>query len=108
MHRSIPVIIAGFFVASAIASFAGGGPSVEQGKALFNSTSLGTNGKSCSTCHPEGKKLGGAAAEDVKYLEAIINRCIVGALKGSALPSGSSDLTSLALYLKTLDAASSK
>ncbi len=104
MHRSIPVLIAGFFVASAMAAFAGGGSSVEQGKVLFNSTSLGTNGKSCSSCHQGGKKLGGAAAEDVKDLEAIINKCIVGALKGSALPSGSSDLTSLALYLKTFSA----
>lgn len=104
MQRLIPVFIAGFFVTSVIAAFAGG-PSVEQGKALFNSTSLGTNGNSCSTCHSGGKKLGGAAAEDEKQLEATINKCIVGALKGSALPSGSSDLTSLALYLKTLGSA---
>jgi len=31
-----------------------------RGKALFESTALGANGRSCATCHPGGQTIGGA------------------------------------------------
>jgi cytochrome c len=83
-------------------------PSTERGKELFNSTTLGTNGKSCASCHAGGKKLEEAAGYDQKQLEQIVNQCIVNALKGNALASGSPDLTSLVSYLKTLAPAAAK
>jgi cytochrome c len=87
---------------SASLAMAAGQPSNERGKELFNSTALGTNGKSCATCHAGGKGLVEAATYDPKKLEQIANQCIVKALKGNALASGSPDLTSLVAYLKTL------
>lgn len=93
------------FVASASAA---GAPSVEQGKTLFSSTSLGTNGKSCSVCHPGGKGLEKSAAANAKALEKIVNQCIEKALKGKPLASGSPELSSLVLYLKTLGPAKTK
>lgn len=77
-------------------------PSLERGKELFNSTSLGTNGKSCASCHAGGDKLEEAAGFDQKQFEEIVNQCIVKALNGRALASGSSDLSSLVSYVRTL------
>lgn len=82
--------------------------SVDRGKEMFNSTALGTNGKSCASCHSEGKGLEEAAAFDRKELEKIVNQCIVRALKGKALAPGSPDLASLVAYLKTLAPAATK
>lgn len=91
--------------ALAAAAFAGGTPSAEQGKALFSSASLGSNGKSCFTCHPGGKGLEESAVSNEKALERIVNQCIDKALKGKPLANGSPELSSLVMYLKTLGPA---
>jgi cytochrome c len=93
---------------SASLAMAAGQPSVDRGKELFNSTILGTNGKSCATCHAGGKKLEKAAGYDEKLLEKIVNQCIVKALEGKALPPDSPDLTSLVAYVKTLGPTATK
>ena len=77
-------------------------PSLERGKELFNSTTLGTNGKSCASCHAEGKKLEKATGYDEEKLEKVVNQCIVKTLQGRALAPGSRDLSSLVAYIKTL------
>jgi len=89
-------------------AMAAGQPSVERGRDLFNSAGLGTNGKSCASCHPGGKGLETAAASGQKKLEKVINQCIVKALKGKALAPGSPDLASLVAYLETLAPANAK
>ena len=76
------------------------GPSVERGKELFNRTELGTNGKSCSTCHPDGKKLARAATYAKGELEEIINQCIKNPLEGKGLDPASSDMKSLIMFIK--------
>ncbi|MGD0586999.1 MAG: cytochrome C [Oryzomonas sp.] len=93
---------------SASLAMAAGQPSPERGKELFYSTALGTNGKSCASCHAGGKKLEEAAGYDQKQLELMVNRCIVNVLKGNALASGSPDLTSLVAYVKTLASTAAK
>jgi cytochrome c peroxidase len=82
-------------------ALAGDGPSIEQGKELFNSTKLGTNGKSCATCHSDVKKLGNAATYDEGQLGDIINQCIENPLKGNALDPASRDMRSLIIYIKS-------
>ena len=52
------------------------GASPAKGKELFTSKQLGTSGKSCSSCHPDGKGLAKAAEYDEVELGAIINQCI--------------------------------
>jgi cytochrome c553 len=88
-------------IAAATPAISASSPSAERGKMLFNSSSLGTNGKSCATCHPDGKSLGKAAAFDEEKLEKITNQCVVQALKGRAFATGSADLASLVAYIKT-------
>ena len=106
MDRSIQAFIA-LFVLTTVAS-AAGVASIEQGNKLFKSTLLGTNGRSCAGCHPDGKGLEEAAAYDKKTLATIANRCIVKALDGKALAVDSPELTSLVLYLNTFGTAKAK
>ena len=82
-------------------ALAGDTPSMEQGKGLFNSTKLGTNGKSCATCHSDVKKLEKAATYDEGQLGDIINQCIENPLKGNALDPASRDMRSLIIYIKS-------
>jgi len=74
--------------------------SVQQGKALFSDPKLGTNGKTCFTCHANGKGLEQAGAKS--ELADTINMCITNPLKGKALGTTSSEMQSLILYIKSL------
>ena len=93
-------------LAGFIAVYAGlvisGDASVEQGKQLFNDSSLGgsTNTTSCGTCHPDGKGLE-QAGEKVNLAQMIKN-CIENPLKGKALDEQSMEMESLKLYIKSL------
>ena len=83
-----------------IVSAASQGASIDKGKALFNDPKLGTNGKTCNTCHPNGKGL--EKAGEKSDLEGIINGCITIPLKGKALDPKSVEMQSLVLYVKSL------
>jgi cytochrome c5 len=82
------------------------------GKALFNDTKLGggTSGKSCGTCHPDGKGLEGIGSKkdwktpggETKSLEEAINICVTMALKGKALDVKSEQMMDLVSYLKSI------
>jgi cytochrome c len=76
-----------------------------KGKELFTSKQLGTSGKSCSSCHPDGKGLTQAAEYGEGELGAIINQCIMKPLKGKALDPASAEMKSLVLYIKSLTPA---
>ena len=89
-------------LAAASMAMAGEGASPAKGKELFTSKQLGTNGKSCNLCHPDGKGLGKAAAYDDGELGEIINQCIKNPLKGKALDPASTEMKSLVMYIKSL------
>ena len=84
----------------------------DRGKTLFNDTKLGggTSGKSCGTCHPDGKGLEGIGSKkewktpggEFKSLEEAVNICITMALKGTALDVKSEQMKDLVSYLKTI------
>lgn len=95
------VLILLVLVVTATTGYTGELPSKDQGKMIFESTGLGSNGKSCATCHPGGKKLEWAATFEDERLVDIVNRCIVSALKGKALDENSTEMKSLILYMKT-------
>jgi hypothetical protein len=89
-------------LAAASLAMAIDGVSPDKGKELFTGKKLGTNGKSCNSCHPDGKGLAKAAAHDVEELGAIINQCITNPLQGKALDPASAEMKSLILYIRTL------
>jgi len=74
--------------------------SVDTGKALFNDPKLGTSGKTCNTCHVNGKGL--EKAGNRADLTNTINGCITMPLKGTALDAKSIEMQSLALYIKSI------
>ncbi len=102
--KALVLVVGLLFVATAV--FAGG--SVEKGKALFNDPSLGTNGKTCNYCHPDGAQINGQKSsytimgEKLGSIEDAVNFCIKMALKGKPLPKDSQKMKDLAAYLKTL------
>lgn len=81
-------------------------PSVEKGRTLFNDPGLGASGKSCSSCHPDGKGLPGGNAPYAE--EGDINWCAENALKGHALREGSVEMKSLMMYIESLRGAAAK
>ena len=102
IHALISVLVLG------TVALAADGPSVERGSKLFNSTSLGTNGKSCATCHPDGKGMEEVSDNDQKTTVGVVNKCIVKALKGKALADNSLEMSSLVMYMNSLGKAKDK
>ncbi len=98
-------IISAMFVISfflATPAWSADGPSLERGKELFNSTQLGSNGKSCATCHRGGNKLEEVNNYSDEQLAETVSQCIRAALKGKAVEPDSSDVKSLVLYVRKL------
>lgn len=85
---------------------------VAKGKALFNDPKLGgaTTGKSCNSCHLNGKGLEKAADKKEfeimdkkqKGLENAVNFCIEMALKGKAVDPKGTDMANITTYIKSL------
>jgi cytochrome c len=88
---------------------------IEKGKKLFDDVTLGggTSGKSCNSCHPNGKGLEGigsktefrAMGKTYKSLEDVTNYFIETAQKGKALAPCSDEMKALVAYLKSLKPA---
>lgn len=76
----------------------------KSGKELFQETALGTNGKSCYSCHPDGEGISGVGERLNKRFELqdMINKCIVGALKGKEIGQVSSEMKKLHRYLLSM------
>jgi len=81
---------------------------ISKGKSLFNSTKLGTNGKSCNSCHADGGSIDGTKSSysilgsEQSNIEDAANFCIEMALSGKALEKNSDKMKDLAAYLSTL------
>ncbi|MEF9476307.1 MAG: hypothetical protein L0958_06465 [Candidatus Mariimomonas ferrooxydans] len=85
---------------------------IEKGKELFIDTKFasGTVGKSCNSCHPDGRGLE-KAGEKKEFsimgkkqysLEEAVNFCIVMALKGTAIDPNSQDMKDIVAYIRSL------
>ena len=77
-------------------------PTVALGDKLFHAENLGTNGKSCATCHPGGKGLDEIDAYDDGMLKEMVNFCIRDAMKGQMMDLESTEVESFLLYLRAL------
>jgi len=104
--KIIFTVLATAFISTAYAA------DVEKGKALFNDPKFagGTSGKSCNTCHPNGKGLEKSGTkkkfrvmgQEQKSLEEAVNFCIVNANKGKAIDVNSEDMKNIVAYIKSL------
>ena len=83
-----------------------------KGKLVFNDVNFGagTSGKSCNSCHPDGKGLEKSGdkkeftimGQNQKSLEEAVNVCIEMALKGKAIDPKSEDMVNIVAYIKSL------
>jgi mono/diheme cytochrome c family protein len=108
--KSISLLALALFSLVFVVTMAYGEGNVERGKALFNDPKLGTTGKSCGSCHPDGKGLEQAGTKkefnimgkSQKSLEEAVNFCIENALKGKALDPKGKDIADIVAYIKSL------
>lgn len=85
---------------------------VKKGKALFNDPKLGggKTGKSCNSCHPDGKGLETFIEENEnestgiksKTPEEAVNMCIKSPMKGAGMDLKGEDMVNVITYLKSL------
>ena len=102
MQRKLSgIIVLLFLVLGAQAGVSGNETKIELGRQLFNDPTFAksTNKISCNSCHPDGKGIGALANGD--YTE-MINRCIVGTLKGQTLEKDSEKMQAMQAYLQSL------
>ncbi len=106
MKGSVLVVLVSFVLVLATGTAYSG--DAGKGKALFNAPGLGTNGKSCNTCHPAGKDIDGSKGsfnilgEQLNSREDAVNFCIENAMDGKPLASSSEDMKNIVSYIKTL------
>ena len=98
----ITVVFSALYLMSIAVAAVPQGASLDKGKALFNDPKLSTTGKSCNSCHPDGKGLD--KAWEKSDLENILNSCITKGLKGKVLNIKSVEMQSLVLYVKSFGA----
>ncbi|NOX20661.1 MAG: hypothetical protein GXO99_05290 [Nitrospirae bacterium] len=113
MKRSLVLVMIALVVAIMVTvSFAAG--NIANGKALFNDPKLGTNGKTCNTCHPDGSGINGKKGtytimgNKLGSVEEAVNFCIKMALKGNPLPKDSQKMKDIVSYIKILDGKKKK
>ena len=83
-----------------------------KGKALFNDAKFAgaTSGKSCNSCHPDGKGLEKAAdkkefnimGKKQNSLVEAVNFCIEMAIKGKPIDATSNQMKDIVAYIKSL------
>ena len=98
---SLMIIFMIVFLGSQIGATENKTKKIELGKQLFNDSAFANsaNKRSCNSCHPEGKGI--EEMDNGDYTE-MINRCIVGALKGKALEKDSEEMQAMQVYLQSL------
>lgn len=86
---------------------------IDKGQVLFESPTLGggTTGKSCKSCHDDGKGLGNDLFDrkqltimgmDKDSLAEVVNVCIERPLGGKAIDPQGEEMQDLTAYMKTL------
>ena len=76
-------------------------PTLSLGKALFESTELGTKGRGCVTCHEQGKGLEMIGDFNDTELKDIINACLRDAMGGQLMSTESQELEALLVYVRS-------
>lgn len=110
--KILKVVLLSMVAVCLMFSFAFAAGDVAKGKVLFNDPKFagGTAGKSCNSCHPDGKGLEKSAdkkefnlgGEKQKSLKEAVNFCIENANKGKALDPKSGQMKDLVAYIKLL------
>ncbi len=94
------LIALGIFILTVLPAQAIEAPSLSLGKTLFESTELGTKGKSCASCHPQGKGLNMVGDFNDVELKDIMNACLRDALGAAMISTDSQEMDALLAYVR--------
>ncbi|MBT9165126.1 MAG: hypothetical protein DDT23_01141 [candidate division WS2 bacterium] len=106
-NEILKLIVLSMMAVGLLFSFAFAGDAAK-GKALFNDAKLSgaTAGKSCNSCHADGKGLDAFKKEfmggKAKSIEDATNMCITMMMKGKALDAKSADMANIVAYIKSV------
>ncbi|MBI4847741.1 MAG: hypothetical protein HY808_04080 [Nitrospirae bacterium] len=110
--KTIKITLVSLLVLGLICSLAFAAGPAEKGKALFNDAKFagGTAGKSCGSCHPDGKGLEKAAdkkefnimGKKQANLEEAVNFCVENSNNGKAIDVKSEEMKDIVSYIKSL------
>ena len=98
MNKSIVVV--GILLMTGFHAYAIEAPSLSLGKMIFESTELGTKGRSCNSCHPQGKGLSMVGDFNDTELKDIINACLRDALGADTISPDSQEMNALVGYVR--------
>ena len=99
MKKSIVAI--SLLLMTGISAQATEAPTLSLGKALFESTELGTKGRGCVTCHEQGKGLEMIGDFNDSELKDIINACLRDAIGGQLISTESQEMEALLGYVRS-------
>ena len=99
MKKSIVVI--SLLLMPGVSAQATEAPTLSLGKALFESTELGSKGRGCVTCHEQGKGLEMIGDFNDSELKDIINACLRDAMGGQLMSTESQELEALLGYVRS-------
>lgn len=98
MNKSI--VVFSMLLMTGLHAYAFEAPSLSLGKTLFESTELGTKGRSCTTCHPQGKGLDMVGDFNDTELKDIINACLRDALGAETISADAQEMNALVGYVR--------
>lgn len=98
MNKSI--IVVSILLIIGVNAYANESPSLSLGKTLFEATELGNKGKSCASCHPNGKGLDMVGDFNNTELKDIINACLRDALGANTISLESQEMNALVGYVR--------
>jgi cytochrome c peroxidase len=99
MKKSIVAI--SLLLMTGISAQATEAPTLSLGKALFESTELGTKGRGCVTCHEQGKGLEMIGDFNDTELKDIINACLRDAMGAKLISTESQEMEALLVYVRS-------
>jgi cytochrome c len=99
MNKAL-IIALGILIVTGLQAQAIESPSLSLGKTLFESAELGSKGKSCASCHPQGKGLGMVGDFNDMELKDIINACLRDALGAELISTDSQEMNALLAYVR--------
>jgi len=98
MNKSI--VILGILLITGACVHATEAPTLNLGKALFESTELGTKGRGCVTCHAQGKGLELIGDFNDTELKDIINACLRDAVGAKMISPEAQEMEALLGYVR--------
>ena len=90
----------GILLITTTPAYATEAPTIDLGKTLFESVELGTKGRSCAGCHPQGKGLDMVGDFNDIELKDIINACLRDALGAGLISAQSQEMEALLSYVR--------